>query len=200
MVRRLADQANGATGKMTTRFAVLQPAQTERTDLMILNDAGPLWFLHQDELRTFVEMVLGVATRTFDASLLILSLPSQGNLIRVVEQGVMPQRLTLIAGGVWRNGAAVSADLVSLEADDADFLLETEQESLPWGQTLKLVAVEDQVLAQAVRTFLQDVRFNSALVVNCRCFVDAFSFFWRHELCRVHDRVVAVPIADGATY
>ena len=118
---------------MTTRFAVLQPAQTERTDLMILNDTGPLWFLHQDELCTFVEMVLGVATRTFDASLLILSLSSQGNLIRVVEQGVMPQRLTLIAGGVWRDGAAVSADLVSLEADDADFLLETEQESLPWG-------------------------------------------------------------------
>ena len=133
VVRRLADQADGATGKMTTRFAVLQPAQTEGTDLMILNDAGPLWFLHQDELRTFVEMVLGVATRTFDASLLILSLSSQGNLIRVVEQGVMPQRLTLIAGGVWRDGAAVSADLVSLEADDADFLLETEQESLPWG-------------------------------------------------------------------
>ena len=133
MVRRLADQADGATGKMTTRFAVLQPAQTKRTDLMILNDTGPLWFLHQDELRTFVEMVLGVATRTFEASLLILSLSSQGNLIRVVEQGVMPQRLTLIAGGVWRDGAAVSADLVSLEADDADFLLETEQESLPWG-------------------------------------------------------------------
>ena len=133
MVRRLADQANGATGKMTTRFAVLQPAQTERTDLMILNDTGPLWFLHQDEFRTFVEMVLGVATRTFEASLLILALSSQGNLIRVVEQGVMPQRLTLIAGGVWRNGAAVSADLVSLEADDADLLLETEQESLPRG-------------------------------------------------------------------
>ena len=133
MIRRLADQTDGATGKMTTRFAVLQPAQTKRTDLMILNDTGPLWFLHQDELRTFVEMVLGVATRTFEASLLILSLSSQGNLIRVVEQGVMPQRLTLIAGGVWRDGAAVSADLVSLEADDADFLLETEQESLPWG-------------------------------------------------------------------
>ena len=133
MVRRLADQADGATGKMTTRFAVLQPAQTERTDLMILNDTGPLWLLHQDELRTFVEMVLGVATRTFETSLLILSLSSQGNLIRVVEQSVMPQRLTLIAGGVWRDGAAVSADLVSLEADDADFLLETEQESLPWG-------------------------------------------------------------------
>ena len=133
MVRRLADQADGATGKMTTRFAVLQPAQTKRTDLMISNDTGPLWFLHQDELRTLVEMVLGVATRTFDASLLSLSLSSQGHLIRVVEQGVMPQRLTLITGGVWRDGAAVSADLVSLEADDADFLLETEQESLPWG-------------------------------------------------------------------
>ena len=133
MVRRLADQADGASGKIATRFAVLQPAQTERTDLMILDDTGPLWLLHQDELCTFVEMVLGVATRTFDAFLLILSLSSQGNLIRVVEQGVMPQRLTLIAGGVWRNGAAVSADLVSLEADDADFLLETEQESLPWG-------------------------------------------------------------------
>ena len=133
MIRRLADRTDGASRKVTTRFAVLQPAQTKRTDLMILNDEGPLWFLHQDELCTFVEMVLGVATRTFETSLLILSLSSQGNLIRVVEQGVMPQRLTLIAGGVWRDSAAVSADLVSLEADDADFLLETEQESLPWG-------------------------------------------------------------------
>ena len=62
------------------------------------------------------------------------------------------------------------------------------------------MAVEDQVLAQAVRTFLQDVRFDSALVVDCRCFVDAFSFLWRHELYRVHDSVVAVSIADGATY
>ena len=167
---------------------------------MILNDTGPLWFLHQDELCTFVEMVLGVATRTFDASLLILSLSSQGNLIRVVEQGVMPQRLTLIAGGVWRDGAAVSADLVSLKTDDADFLLETEQKSLPWRETLKLVTVEDQMLAQAVRTFLQDVRFHTTLVVDCCCFVDAFSFFWRHELHRVHDSVVAVSIADGATY
>ena len=200
MIRRLADQTDGASGKMTTRLAVLQPAQTERANLMVLDNTGPLWFLHQDELRTFVEMVLGVATRTFDASLLILSLPSQGNLIRVVEQGVMPQRLTLIASGVWRNGAAVSADLVSLETDDADLLLETEQKSLSWRETLKLVTVEDQMLAQTVRTFLQDVRFNSALMVDCRCFVDAFSFFWRHELCRVHDRVVAVPIADDATY
>ena len=133
VIRRLADQTNGASGKMTTRLAVLQPAQTERANLMVLDNTGPLWFLHQDELCTFVEMVLGVATRTFETSLLILSLSSQGNLIRVVEQSVMPQRLTLIAGGVWRDGAAVSADLVSLEADDADFLLETEQESLPWG-------------------------------------------------------------------
>ena len=200
MIRRLADQTDGAPGEMTTRLAVLQPAQTERANLMVLDNTSPLWLLHQNELRTFVEMVLGVATRTFDTFLLTLSLSSQGNLIRVVEQGVMPQGLTLIAGGVRGDGTAVSADLVSLKADDADFLLETEQESLPWGQTLKLVAVEDQVLAQAVRTFLQDVRFNSALVVDCRCFVDAFPFFWRYELCRVHDRVVAVPIADGATY
>ena len=76
---------------MTTRLAVSQPAQTERANLMVLDNTGPLWFLHQDELCTFVEMVLGVATRTFETSLLILSLSSQGNLIRVVEQGVMPQ-------------------------------------------------------------------------------------------------------------
>ena len=133
VIRRLADQTDGAPGEMTTRLAVLQPAQTERANLMVLDNTSPLWLLHQNELRTFVEMVLGVATRTFDTFLLTLSLSSQGNLIRVVEQGVMPQGLTLIAGGVRGDGAAVSADLVSLKADDADFLLETEQESLPWG-------------------------------------------------------------------
>ena len=90
VIRRLADRTDGASRKVTTRFAVLQPAQTKRADLMVLDNTSPLWLLHQNELCTFVEMVLGVATRTFDASLLILSLSSQGNLIRVVEQGVMP--------------------------------------------------------------------------------------------------------------
>ena len=143
---------------MTVGVTLVEEAQADRTDLLMMNESGSLGVSHSKEFPAFGKSMttraswasgLGLGGLSFRASL----------FVGLVEQGMMPDGSTDAAGCLRSSGAGAATDSAGAEADQADVHAKTEVEAIFVIRSLEPVAVRQKVFLLAVEACWWDIRF-----------------------------------------